>query len=112
MIEWLVDCCIHILPCNGVCNSRQGDAGKRSKILEVTKGSSSLEFQSHGHTGTEWPIYLSLGEPGNQIVEMMRDVPTHGQGVVRRETENVFSDFIRSLLMVRDERRGQAGACT
>jgi hypothetical protein len=45
-----VDCCIHILPCNvnslhylcihGVCNSRQGVAGKRSKPLKATKGSS------------------------------------------------------------------------
>ena len=27
-IEWLVDCCIHILSCNGVCNSRPDDADK------------------------------------------------------------------------------------
>ena len=73
------------------------------------------------------PVILKkrMGECGVGSVILLRScptLPTHDQGVVRQETvtHNVFSDFIRSLLMVRDERSGsvflnvrstQRGAC-
>ena len=71
---------VYILPCSvnvlhhlcihGVCNSRQGDTDKGSKILEATKGSSmvvmsvvlayrSCFFCVSGHT-SEWCAYIHV----------------------------------------------------
>ena len=51
----------------------------------------------------------------SQAIRFLRrftTLPTHDQGVVRQDTvKNVFADFIRNLVMDRDERSGQ-GACS